>query len=75
MKDIGTHAVTFYFDERRRMITGHNDAIRRAIEEDTEALREASRGDGVVVCPDCGMEVAWGNILPHRLEICKNKRV
>ena len=27
IKDIGTHAVTFYFDEHRRMITGHNDAI------------------------------------------------
>ena len=36
IKNIGTHAITFYFDERRRMITSHNDAVRRAVEHNTE---------------------------------------
>ena len=35
-KQIRTHVITFYFDERRRIITSHNDAVRRAVEHHTE---------------------------------------
>ena len=75
IKEIGTHAITYYFDERRRMITSHNENIRRAVEQHTAALREQFRGCGVVECPDCREQVPWGSILAHRLESCKKKRV
>ena len=74
VKNLGPNAMTFYFDERRRMMTSHNDSIRQAVIEDTDRLREEFRGRGVVTCPDCGCQVAWGNIIPHRLETCKKKR-
>ena len=74
VKKIGSHATTFYFDERRSFLTTHNEAIRKAVTEETERLREASRGDGVVTCPDCSDQVAWGNLLPHRLETCLQKK-
>ena len=74
-KSIGPNAMTYYFDERRRMMTGHNDAIRSEVINDTEQLREEFRGRGVVPCPECRQDVAWGNIMSHRLETCKEKRV
>ena len=75
VKSIGPNAMTYYFDERRRMMTGHNDAIRSEVINDTEQLREEFRGRGVVPCPECRQDVAWGNIMSHRLETCKEKRV
>ena len=43
--------------------------------DDTEQLREEFRGRGMVCCPECGQDVAWVNIMSHRLETCKEKRV
>ena len=75
IKDMGPNAMTLYFDERRRMMSTHNDKIRDAVIADTVRIREEFRGYGVITCPDCKCKVAWGNLLPHRLETCKKKRV
>ena len=75
VKKIGSTALTLYFDERRRMMGAHNAAIKAAVVASTEELRSATRGQGVVVCPDCEEEVAWGNLLSHRLDQCKETRV
>ena len=75
VKNLGPNAMTYYFDERRRMMTCHNESVRSGVIEDTERLREEFRGRGVINCPECGQDVAWGNIMSHRLETCKNKRV
>ena len=75
VREIGPSGMMFYFDERRRMMTAHNESVRQAVIKDTNAIRNRTRGDGVVMCPDCQEEVAWGNLLPHRLELCSAKRV
>ena len=53
----------------------HNAAVKAAVVACTEELRSATRGQGVVVCPDCEEEVAWGNLLSHRLDQCKETKV
>ena len=72
---LGQTAKTFYMNERIRMITEHNDAVRRAVIVHSEEMRQQFCGAGVVLCPECATEVAWGNLLPHRLEYCPKKRV
>ena len=57
------------------MVKSHNEAIKRGVIADTEELRDKTRGKGVVSCPECQEDVAWGNILSHRLETCVNTRV
>ena len=32
------------------------------LEADTDIVREMTRGQMVISCPDCGESVAWGNI-------------
>ena len=35
------------------------------IEQETYGLREATRGSGVVVCPECAEEAHWGALMHH----------
>ena len=51
-------------------MTAHNDSVRQAVVKDTDAIRNSTRGDAVVLYQDCQEEVAWGNLLPHRLDMC-----
>ena len=71
VKKIGTHAMTFYFDERRKMMNAHNELIYQAVVSDTEKLKRNTVGRGIVKCPECQDNVAWGNLLSHRLEKCR----
>ena len=32
------------------------------LEADTDIVREMTRGQMVISCPDCGESVAWGNV-------------
>ena len=56
-------------------MTAHNDSVRQAVVKDTNAIRNSTREDAVVLYQDCQEEVAWGNLLPHRLDMCSAKRV
>ena len=56
-------------------MTSHNDSIRQEVVETTEELRDNTRGDGVVTCPDCGDQVPWGSVLSHRIKTCHLRRV
>ena len=65
-----------YIDERIKLIETHNQKIMEIVRLETIQLREATRGrGGVVMCPDCQEEVAWGHLLTHRTRTCTNCRV
>ena len=66
IKNGGSALIKIYIDERIRKIEEHNSRILECVRDQTEVLREATRGDGVVQCPDCGNDVPWGNVLYHR---------
>ena len=40
------------------------------VREETITLSEATRGQGIVRCPDSNEDVAWGNLLTHRTRTC-----
>ena len=51
-------------DERIKMIPEH-----RAVVEHSEELRKQCCSAGVVQCPECEEDVAWGSLLPHTVRI------
>ena len=40
------------------------------MERETEEIREMTRGEVNVECPDCGQIVHWGSLRIHRIEMC-----
>ena len=58
---LGYDVITLYVDERIKKIEAHNLEIQEKVREETLTLREASRGQGVVRCPDCDEDVPWGH--------------
>ena len=72
---LGHAVITLYVDERIKKIEAHNLEIKERVREETLTLREATRGHGVVRCPDCDEDVPWGNLMNHRMRTCANIRV
>ena len=56
-------------------MTAHNDSVRQAVVKDTDAIRNSTRGDAVLLYQDCQEEVGWGNLLPYMLDMYSAKRV
>ena len=72
---LGYDVITLYVDERIKKIEAHNIEIQEKVREETLTLREATRGQGVVRCPDCDEDVPWGHVMSHRIRTCANLRV
>ena len=76
IKTLGYTSIKLYIDKRIKLIETHNQKIMEIVRSETIQLREATRGrGGVVMCPDCQEEVAWGHILTHRTRKFTNCRV
>ena len=55
-----------YYKMRKDLITSHNQRIRKEVEEESELIRDLTRGSPAIECSDCGGDVARGNIRIHR---------
>lgn len=75
IKNLGHAMVKMYIDARIKKIEEHNAHVLECVQQDTMDLREATRGWGLVVCPECMEDVPWGSIMLHRTGLCKNCRV
>ena len=75
IRALGHMVIRLYVDERIKKIEEHNKKVLDQVREDTLLLREATRGQGVVICPECMEDVAWGHIMGHRTRTCPNSRV
>ena len=75
IKNGGSALIKLYVEERMKRIEEHNSRIQECVVNETQYLREATRGDGVVQCPDCGAEVPWGSVLYHRTRMCPKSRI
>ena len=73
--ELGYSVITLYVDERVKKIEAHNSRVSENVRKETFTLREATRGQGVVNCPDCHEDVAWGDLLNHRTRTCPNCRI
>ena len=74
-RELGYSVITLYVDERIKKIEAHNSKVLEDVRKQTITLREVTRGQGVVNCPDCHEDVAWGHLLIHRTRTCTNCRV
>jgi len=72
---MGYEVITLYVDERIRKIEAHNLNVYEMVRNETITLREATRGQGIVRCPDCQEDVAWGHLMAHRTRTCSHLRV
>ena len=75
IKNLAHAMVKLYIDARIKKIEEHNAHVLECVQQDTMDLREATRGWGLVVCPECMEDVPWGSIMLHRTGLCKNCRV
>jgi hypothetical protein len=75
IKSLGHRVVKLYLDARIRKIEEHNAAILETVIQETYDLRNATRGMGVVSCPECEEDVPWGSLMDHRTRLCRNCRV
>ena len=75
IKSLGHRVVKLYIDARIKIIEEHNAAILEAVLQETIEMRNATRGMGVVTCPECAEEVYWGALIDHRTRLCRNCRV
>ena len=71
----GSKKIKLYIDARIKIIEEHNAAILEAVLQETIEMRNATRGMGVVTCPECAEEVYWGALIDHRTRLCRNCRV
>ena len=70
IKNGGSVLMKMYIDDRIKNIEEHNQRVMETLRMETENLRETSRGNGVVQCPDCEVEVPWGSALYHKTRVC-----
>ena len=75
IKSLGHRVVKLYLDARIRKIEEHNAVILESLIQETYDLRNATRGMGVVSCPECEEDVPWGSLMDHRTTLCRNYRV
>jgi hypothetical protein len=75
IKSLGHRVVKLYLDARIRKIEEHNAVILESLIQETYDLRNATRGMGVVSCPECEEDVPWGSLMDHRTRLCRNCRV
>ena len=61
IKKLGYHMIKLYIDARVKKIEEHNANVLEEVRKDTVELREATRGWGHVICPECMDDVPWGN--------------
>ena len=55
-----------YMKMRKDLINHHNDRVRNEVEEESDDVREMTKGRSVIQCRECGSDVHWGNIRVHR---------
>ena len=67
---LGYEVITLYVDERIKKIEAHNLKVAEMVRQETITLREATRGQGIVRCPDCEEDIPWGHLLTHRTRTC-----
>ena len=75
IKSFGHRVIKLYLDARIKKIEEHNAKVFRLVRKETIAMREETRGMGVVVCPECSEEVHLVSLLEHRTRLCINCRV
>ena len=55
-----------YFDIRKNYLSMHNKEVSNQVEMDSDLIRNMTKGHPVIVCQECGEDIAWGNIRNHR---------
>ena len=55
-----------YFDIRKNYLCMHNKEVSNQVEMDSDLIRNMTKGHPVIVCQECGEDIAWGNIRNHR---------
>ena len=63
IRNLGHNMMKMYINARIKKIEEHNERILEAIRKDSMELKEATRGWGTVVCPECLDDIPWGSIL------------
>ena len=48
------------------MIVAHSKEVEQAVEEESELIRDLTKGHPIVICQECGQDIHWGNIRIHR---------
>ena len=66
VRALGTSVVLGYMKMRKDLINNHNERVRQEVEEESDEIREITKGQSVITCRECGVEVHWGNIRAHR---------
>ena len=46
----------------------HSKEVSNQVEMDSDLIRNMTKGHPVIVCKECGEDIAWGNIRNHRRE-------
>ena len=54
--------MTAYWHLRAQNIKEHNLQIKEKLELDTDFIKELTRGQMDIDCPDCREHVEWGNL-------------
>ena len=71
IKNLAHAMVKLYIDARIKKIEEHNAHVLECVQQDTMDLREATRGWGLVVCPECMEDVPWGSLCFIELDYVK----
>ena len=75
IKKLGYNMIKMYIDPRVKKIEEHNANVLNTVRQDSMELREATKGWGLVVCPEFMDDVPWGSIMLHRTGLCRKSRV
>ena len=78
VRALGNAVQLMYYKMRKDLITSHNQRVREEVEEESDLIKDITRGSPAIECSDCGTDVAWGNIRDHRRGGqggCKNSRL
>ena len=66
VRGMGEAAVREYLRMRSALVDSHNKDVEQAVEEESEVIRDLTKGHPVIVCQECDQDVYWGNIRVHR---------
>ena len=66
IRSLGDAVKVAYFKMRGDLITSHNERVSQEVEEESDLIRDMTRGHPSIECAECGEEVAWGSVRIHR---------